>query len=559
MSEKITKIAGIFNSHDASFCVLENGIPEIHAEWERYLRLKEPKGDSFAFMKTIYDVDDIDMFVTSAPTYNVMGAPWDEFRRYHQRTNKPLYSEIGHHQSHAANAFFSSNIDKSLIVTIDGGGLEDDEDPQPVCTTFWYGDGNKIYPLEILKRIGAWPPFNEPDVIKRNKSAETNIGGLWTRYTGEVFGLHTGYPHGAQMGTVMAMAAYGKKDRYIKEMLDGIYDFKDKVVNNKDSYNEKDLFDIAASLQYWTEIQFQKIINRGIELYEKEHGIKPENLCLAGGCILNSVCTGKLWDWYSFKDIYVTPCPGDSGITIGAAQYYWHQILDNPRIKWVDNFTPYLGQKYSNELIMDTLENDDKLKKRLEEVGCTISYKKVTDDDVLDLLESQHIISVFGEGSESGRRALGNRSILADPRSIEMKDMINEKVKHRQWFRPFAPSILREEVKNWFEKDVSSPYMEYVINVKEEVRDKVQAIVHDNGTARLQTVTENDNKWYHGFISKWFKRSGVPILLNTSFNDREPIVETPFDAVSCFVGTNIDAVYFRDAGILVTKNENGDK
>jgi len=180
--------------------------------------------------------------------------------------------------------------------------------------------------------------------------------------------------------------------------------------------------------------------------------------------------------------------------------------------------------------------------------------RTVTDDDVIKLILEQNIISVYGGGAESGRRALGNRSIIADPRYLEMKDMINEKVKHRQWFRPFAPSILREEVKNWFDKDIDSPYMQYVIGFKDVVRDKIKAVVHDNGTGRLQTVTEKDNEWYYNFLKKWHTASGVPILLNTSFNDREPIVETPEDAIKCFLGTNIDALYFRDINILIYKD-----
>ena len=137
-----------------------------------------------------------------------------------------------------------------------------------------------------------------------------------------------------------------------------------------------------------------------------------------------------------------------------------------------------------------------------------------------------------------------------------MKDMINEKVKHRQWFRPFAPSILREEVSNWFVQDTNSPYMDKVIHFKDEVKHKVPAVVHFDGSARLQTVTKNDNEWYYNFIKKWFKVSGVPIILNTSFNDREPIVETPEHAINCFVGTNIDYLYFSDVQLLVEKNKN---
>ena len=160
---------------------------------------------------------------------------------------------------------------------------------------------------------------------------------------------------------------------------------------------------------------------------------------------------------------------------------------------------------------------------------------------------------MFHGGAESGRRALGNRSILADPRSPDMKDLINEKVKHRQWYRPFAPSILREDVKDWFEKDVDSPYMSFVIPFREEVKDKIPAVVHLDGTGRLQTVTKESNEWYYNFIKKWKNKTGVPILLNTSFNDREPIVETPEHAVNCFMGTNIDYLYFSDYNILINK------
>ena len=134
-----------------------------------------------------------------------------------------------------------------------------------------------------------------------------------------------------------------------------------------------------------------------------------------------------------------------------------------------------------------------------------------------------------------------------------MKDIINQKVKHRQWFRPFAPSIMRDEVTNWFERDVNSPYMDKVIHFKEEVRDKVPAVVHFDGSARLQTVTENDNSWYYNFLKKFKEKTGVPILLNTSFNDREPIVETPEHAINCFLRTDIDYLYFRDYNILVSK------
>ncbi len=531
----VMKIAGIYNSHDTSFCIFEDGKPIIHAEYERYLRLKEPQGDSYKFMKEVVETNDIDMWVTVSPEENVLGSELNQWKSFYPfdefgKSGKKLSYTIGHHTAHAANALFSSNIDEALIVTIDGGGLEGGAPGDLPTTLGWYyGKGNKVTTMETA--IGGG---------KDDESSETNLGGLWNRYTGEVFGLSTGYPYGAQMGTVMAMAAYGKKDRYLSQMKrEGMHTF----AKNFEEQTEKDLFDVAAGLQQYTEDCFKKHIKKGIKLFKKEKGYSPKNLCLAGGTVLNSVSTGKLWEWFDFENIYIPPTPGDSGMPVGAVQYVWHHILDNPRITWKDNFTPYLGKVYGDEIINNTIE----------EFKDKIVCENVDDDYVIDLLDKQNIVSVYGLGAESGRRALGNRSIIADPRSLEMKDMINEKVKHRQWFRPFAPSVLREEMGNWFERDIDCPYMEYVVNVKEDVRKLVPAIVHDNGTARPQSVTENDNKWYYNFIKKWFKKSGVPIVLNTSFNDREPIVETPEDAIKCFLGTNIDALYFRDINKIVYK------
>ena len=184
-------------------------------------------------------------------------------------------------------------------------------------------------------------------------------------------------------------------------------------------------------------------------------------------------------------------CSYDSGLAIGSAQYVWHDILDNPRIDWKGNSSPYLGRSYDVPLsLLDyNVYNTKKIK-----------YRESSDDEVVDLIIQENIICVFGGGSESGRRALGNRSILCDPRSPSMKDKINQKVKHRQWFRPFAPSILREKVIDWFEHDIDSPYMNAVLRWKEDVKDKVPAVVHLDGTGRLQTVTINDNEWYYNLI-----------------------------------------------------------
>jgi carbamoyltransferase len=173
--------------------------------------------------------------------------------------------------------------------------------------------------------------------------------------------------------------------------------------------------------------------------------------------------------------------------------------------------------------------------------------------NVVELLMGSKIISLYNKGSESGKRALGNRSIVADPRFGFMKNFVNEKVKHRKGYRPFAPSVLREHVSDWFELDIDSPYMSFAIPVKEDKLHLVPAILHQDNTARLQTVTSKENGYYYDLISLFYEKTGVPMLLNTSFNNQEPIVETPKNALDCFVNTNIDYLYFAQEKLLISK------
>jgi carbamoyltransferase len=552
------KIVGFQSGHDVSYCILEDGVPVIHEEYERFLREKEPLGDGLEWaFKNITDdeLKDIKYFTEGNPfirkgKYGPLCSKEEPYQRMKNHVDKVDGGHyiVSHHQSHAANTFFSSNYDEALIITIDGGGNEkydwedvDSEYSRGIGTAFtiWKGNGNKIKPIKIYT------------------DDEINLGVFYQSVTSAVFGLSVSHPHGFQGGTVMAMACMGDSSKYFDKFYK---DFTEpKIIGVRGRMNsffreivnksEEGRFDVAAGAQRAFETIAKETITPYIEKYN------PKNLCLSGGAVLNSVLVGKMYDWYpNVENIYVCPVPYDAGLAIGSAQYVYHQVFDNPRIIWKDNASPYLGRTYDEERIYSDL-NDNKYD-NIDGVGRKISFEIVDDDYVVDLLiKDDNVISVFGGGSESGRRALGNRSILADPRSPEMKDIINEKVKHRQWFRPFAPSITREDVKDWFEKDIDSPYMTTVIKFKDEMKDKVPAVVHVDGTARLQTVTKNDNEWYYNFIKKFQKKTGVPILLNTSFNDREPIVETPEHAINCFLRTNIDYLYFREYGVLVSKNE----
>ncbi len=543
------KIIGFQSGHDVSYCILENGVPIIHEELERFIREKEPLGDGLEMaLQRIpeNDLDDIKYFTNGNPrsrtVYSDKTAKKESDDRMKSlvKQNSGEYYIVGHHQSHAANAFFSSNYDEALIITIDGSGTEKtnymdvksefgEVETFSSAFTFWKGKGLDIEPIE------------------RIPMESLTIGSPWRIYTGKIFGLSSGHPHGLAAGSVMAMAAPGDSDKYWRDFYNA---FKaggggpsDATYANVEKYkpiadrSEQDAFDVAAGLQRATEEICREVMAPIIEAHN------PKHICMSGGVVLNSVMVGKMYKWFpNVEQIYICPVPYDGGLAIGSSQFIYHQIFRKERVKWNDNCTPYLGTTYSKEDVESALDGNK---------GITCVEAK--DKDVIKLLTEQNIISVFGKGSESGRRALGNRSILCDPRSPDMKDLINEKVKHRQWFRPFAPSILRECVKDWFVKDIDSPYMTTVLDWKEEVRDKVPAVVHLNGTARLQTVTENDNKWYYNFIKKFDEETGVPILLNTSFNDREPIVETPEHAINCFMGTNIDYLYFYEYNLLITK------
>ena len=551
------KIIGFHSGHDAAYGILDEGVPVIHNELERFSRRKNDRGNSVNFFLATGKTDDVD-FMTTNRSGGIKDTGIESFDKLNgiicKRTkNDVSYTITGHHQAHAANAFFTSDFESALIFTFDGGGLDYpdgsvhvkeslddkmyDKETYRTCATIWKGQDNKIEPIQVIN--GDWQ----------------NIGYYWARCTSVIFGLGTVHsPQGDQAGTVMGMAALGDPDKYYEYFSNlseanhhkGIKQGNDWLPSNLDELiklageSEQNQFDIAAGLQKATE----KIIRNTMTPYVEEY--KPKNICLSGGVSLNCVAVGKMYDWFPGVKIFCDPIPYDAGLALGTSRYVWHNLLDKPRIYGnPQNRTPYLGYTYGLNAVNEALE------KRKNE----ITIEKTTDSDVVDLMIDKKIISVFGGGSESGRRALGNRSILADPRYEETKDIVNEKVKHRQWFRPFAPSIMREHVKDWFVHDVDSPYMSVAVPFISNKLGEVPAVVHFDGSARLQTVAEEDNKWYYNFITCFRDKTGVPIVLNTSFNDREPIVETPDNGLDCFLRTNIDFLYFRDFGILVSKNE----
>jgi carbamoyltransferase len=321
-------------------------------------------------------------------------------------------------------------------------------------------------------------------------------------------------------------------------------DLFDCKVRKEDSEIQQIHFDIGASAQLVLEEILLKMVNH---VYKET---KLDNLCLCGGVALNGVANGKILKEGPFKKIHIPPSPGDAGSAIGCAMYAYYSIFQKERNISLDKDSMirnnvYIGPEYNNEKIEEFLKLHN------------IPYEKLEHDHLLkktvELISKQKVVGWYQGRMEWGPRALGNRSILGDPRSEKMKDILNEKIKHREKFRPFAPSILEEYTSEYFDIDISSPYMLLVAKVKKP--EIIPAITHIDGTGRLQTVSKKSNPLYYDLINEFFNQTGVPVLINTSMNVRgEPIVNTPEHAFSMLLKTDMDALVM--GNYLIQKGEN---
>jgi len=297
--------------------------------------------------------------------------------------------------------------------------------------------------------------------------------------------------------------------------------------------------DLACSVQC---IYEETLFHMLDDLYIK---YRNDNLCLAGGCAQNSLANGKILKKTGFKNLFIPPSAHDGGTSIGAALWTWNKYSGNNPIN--TNKSPYLGQKFDNSEIEEVL-NQNSLKYIHHEDSQLIKQ-------VAKYLSDGLIIGWFQGRSEWGPRALGNRSIICDPSFPGMKEIINSKIKRRESFRPFAPSILLEHVDEWFESIDPVPYMEMVYTIKKEKKDIVPAITHIDGTGRLQTVSMDLNEKYYNLISEFYRLKGIPMILNTSFNENEPIVNNPQQAIDCFLRTDMDLLVIENYLLLKTNNK----
>ena len=442
---------------------------------------------------------------------------------------------LNHHDCHAASSYFVSEFGEAAIMVVDGIGEFE-------STTLYKGTGNKLKKLQSI-------------------DFPNSLGFLW-----EKISKYLGFSE-YDACKVMGLASYGNSNIYkekFKELInvnrDGTFTIDDKIIQfrNEDYSGLEQLFDLkkrsvpvrkigkitqnyidlAATLQEVTE---EVVINLAKMLKNKT---EAKYLCLSGGVALNCMVNGKLLKERIFDDIFIQPAANDAGTAIGAAFYIWNQILAEPKEYIFDS--AYLSAEFSEKEIKETLDSNELNYKLVENIA-----KKTA-----ELLAEGMVIARFYGAMEIGPRALGNRSILCDPRKKDIVALLNHKVKHREPFRPFCPSVLVDKISEWFDLNgkIPSPtkYMLSAYDVLDYRQKIIPAVTHVDGTARIQAVGKNNSNYYK-LIEEFEKITGVPVVLNTSFNDQEPIVCSPQDAVNTFLKTRID--YLTIGNFLVSRRE----
>jgi carbamoyltransferase len=573
------KILGLNAHHaDASACIVVDGKLVAAAEEERFRRVKHWAGFPSAAIEyclrtagvTLDEVDHIAVnrdpnarlmqrmkFILAkrpsvaairrrlANRSKIKDVRSEIIETFRLDSLRPKLHQVEHHRAHLASASFVAPFEETAVLSIDGFG-------DFVSSMWGVARGNHI---EILGEIGF----------------PHSLGIFYTAMT-----QYLGFPNYGDEYKVMGLAPYGKPSflnemRDIVQVRDGRFAldldyfthhtvgldmvwqggspvigpvFSEKLVAKLGPARaatdplEQRHKDLAASMQAVFEEAYFALAN---SLYEKT---KIPNFALAGGCGYNSVANGMVFERSPYKEQYIQAAAGDAGGAIGAAYWVWNQELRNPRTFVMDH--AYWGPEYDDDAV------DQAVEARSEELGTgEFVSRRVTDGRELSRLTAEqvaqgNVVGWFQGRMEWGPRALGNRSIVCDPRRADMKDILNQKIKRRESFRPFAPSVIREAVGEWFETDYDVPFMLQVYQIREEKRPLIPAVTHVNGSGRLQSVTEAQNPRYYHLIEAFRDLTGVPLVLNTSFNENEPVVNTPAEALDCFLRTKMDLLVMGD-------------
>jgi carbamoyltransferase len=544
-------------SHDTSACLLRDGRIVALAEEERFNRERHTKrfpdtAIVFCLEQGGIGLNDVDVVAFAhRPGLDFARGSLDALRRGSPKrlavqawvdanlARKELsfrrrwryrgrVAHVGHHDAHAAAAFYASPFEEAAVLTLDRGG-------DFLSTTLQHGTGTRLRELAKVRN---------PD----------SLGEVYTALT-----WYLGFVPNADEGKVMGLAPYGE-DKLTSELdlvrptPDGLFtvNFDHFAYQREagwlsrrflDRYGpprvpESELTDLHANLAYAVQDVIEEAALHVARSLRQRTG--SPNLCLGGGVALNSVMNARLLHEAGFERIFIQPAATDAGNALGACQWVWHQQLDRPREQPMEH--AFWGPEFGARACEEALEHRG------------LRAEQVADAPVeaARLLAESKIVGWFRGRAEVGPRALGARSILADPRRPDMKDVVNRRVKRREPFRPFAPSVLDERGPRWFGRYHPNPFMLLVLPVLPELRERIPAVVHVDGSARLQSVTEASNRPFHRLIAEFERRTGVPVVLNTSFNLRgEPIVLRPDEAVHDFLSSDMDALFLGD--LLVRK------
>lgn len=575
MSKQHNYVLGLNTyDHDVSACLLRDGAIAFAIAKERITREKHASG----FYKEVIDycldaegitLDDVDLIVRNCYilpvtemeerlVYQDMPGFLPEYERA-EAANHPLYRSrsdkvvsISHHLAHAYSAFAVSPFEQGVVMIVDGVGSyrSDVVEPYPPTDTAtalaresesYYGFAGSA--IECLKKV-----WMEPDrgFLSAEFYSMPGLGALYSRASTYIFGDWN------KCGELMGLAPYGRREqvRHLLELTDGKLHVPQWTAEFNQPYvMDRGNWEASPAMRHWEDLAWrvqddtENVLLARAKWLRETTGAK--NLCIAGGVALNCVANGRIARESGFENVWIQPAAGDDGIAIGCAYYGYLEILKQRRSFVMDH--SFVGRCYSDQEIKDAtskfLVRIQTKVERSQEI-CRVTAK---------LLADQRVIGWFQGASEFGPRALGNRSLLADPRKAEMKDILNRRVKHRQAFRPFAPIVLAERAGEIFEGEEESPFMLIAKRVRPEWRDRIPAVVHIDGTARVQTVREQTNPALYRLLREFEAMTGVPVLINTSFNVKgEPIVETPRDAVVCFLTTGIDHLVMHDT--LISKS-----
>lgn len=544
-------ILGTALSHDGSSCLLKDGEIVVAIEKERLTKIKHDGFNDNATIQYCLDAEgitfkDLDLIVEEN-TVNPKLKPEEIEKRKNRLIPKeaPIVN-ISHHVAHAYSAVGTSPFDEMAVIVMDGQGSSLDccidvsnkkvlpPDIQKITQEekYLYWEKESYY---IFKKGKLIPIFKDFSRYCKWDRIDYSVAPLDMEHSiAEFYGGVSYYIFDDEFceGKLMGLAPYGRPNIF---SFDAFYFQNGRVflkydwMKNIDPYQGgkyqcfRENFQYYADLAYWAQKQIETAIKY---IFNSYYNMRAENnVGYAGGLALNAVANAQLFNDTKFENFYFQPAAGDNGLAVGCCYYGWFEILKKEKVK--HNGSTYLGRIYSDSEIYQTL------KKYEGELEFTKTDKYIK--EAASLLAQGKVLAMFQDGSEFGPRALGHRSILADPRQLDMKNFINKKIKFREDFRPFAPSVLLEDVSTYFDCDYESPYMILVAQTKPEWIKKIPSVVHKDDSARIQTVTKDMAPKYYSLLKEFKKFTGISVLLNTSFNCRGmPIVETPKDAVDFF-------------------------